>query len=143
MGSSSSKTVPVLESSLNQYLKIERILAAQCDFLPPNRFEDTIRVGIVGNSNPENPLGSQAIRIGDSDAYRLQSFQGTDESLVYNFEKNITLTLMKRRDSFVYHLKTPELDVTKEIYPGIVKMFKPIGMASDELDKIGTLFQMK
>jgi hypothetical protein len=140
MGSSSSKVSD--ESPLKQCLRIERIIAAECDYLPPNRLEDTIRVGVIGNSNPENPLSTQAIRLGDSDAYRLQSFQDGKDSLTYTFEKGVCLTLMKHRDSIVYHLKTPELDVTKEIHPSIVKMYKPIGLASEELDKMSKLFQM-
>jgi hypothetical protein len=148
MGSSASKTAPELrtviqESPMKHCLRIERIVAAQCDYLPPNRLEDTIRVGVIGNTNPENPLSGQAIRIGDSEAYRLQSFQDGKDSLTYTFEKDVRLTVMKHRDSIVYNLKTPDLDVTKEINPSIVKMYKPIGMASEELDKMGQLFQMK
>lgn len=143
MGSSSSKTVPVLEASLNQCLRIERMIASGCDYLPPNRYEDTIRVGILAQKDPNNPMSGQAIRLGDSEAYRLQSLQEGTDSLHYTFEKGISLTLMKRRESIIYNLKTPDLDVTREIYPGIVKMYKPIGMASEELDKIGKLFQMQ
>jgi hypothetical protein len=144
MGSSSSKTFPAVpyESPLKHSLKIERILASGCDYLRPNQLEDTIRVGVIGNSDPHNPLSNQAIRLGDSEAYRLESFQKGAYSLTYTFEKGVSLTLMKRRDSIVYNLKTPELDVTKEVYPGLVKMYKPIGMASDELDKIGELFKL-
>lgn len=149
MGSSSSKTFPAIQtlanydSPLKHCFKIERIIASGCDYLPPNRLEDTIRVGVLGKSDSTNPMSSQGIRIGDSEAFRLQSFHDGTDSLTYNFEKGVSLTLMKRRDSIVYNLKTPELDVTKEIYPGIIKMFKPISMASEELDKIGTLFEMK
>ncbi len=138
MGSSSSK---VSDSPLNQCLKIERIIASECEYLPPNQMEQTLRVGVLGGADPTNPLSNQAIRLGDSDAYRLQSFQSGTDSLTYTFEKGISLTLMKRRDSIVYNLKTPNLDVTKEIYPGLVKMYKPIGLASEELDKIGELFR--
>ena len=143
MGSSSSKTFPAIQSPLKNCLKIERIIASGCDYLAPNSLEDTIRIGIVGSSDPLNPLSSQAIRLGDSETYRLQSFQDGTDSLTYNFEKGVSLTLMRRRDSILYNLKTPELNVTKEIYPGIVKMYKPISLASNELDKIGDFFQMK
>jgi hypothetical protein len=142
MGSSSSK-IEAIPSALQHCFKIERILASNCDYLPPNRLEDTIRIGVIGRSNPDNPLSSQAIRLGDSEAYRLQSFQDGKDSLTYNFEKGVCLTLMKRRDSIVYNLKTPEFDVTKEMNPSIVRIYKPIGLASEELDKIGELFQMK
>lgn len=146
MGSSSSKPSPEIvkyESPLKECLRIERIIASECDFLPENTVENTIRVGVIGNSNPENPLSNQAIRLGNSEAYRLQSFQDGKESLTYTFEKGVSLTLMKRRDSIVYNLKTPEINVTREVYPGILKMYKPIGMVSDELDKMEQLFQMK
>ena len=145
MGSSSS--VPIApepsESPFKDSFKIERIIASGCDYLPPNQMEDTIRVGILGNSDPNNPLSHQAIRLGTSEAYRLQACQQTNDTIRFSFEKDVNLTLMKRRDSFVYNLKTPELDVTREIYPGIVTMFKPIDMSSEELDKIKILFTMK
>lgn len=143
MGNSASNVVKPIESSLKHCLKIERLIAAECDFLPANRFEDNIRVGVIGNSDPANPLSHQAIRFGDSDAYRLQSFINTPDTLTYNFEQGVNLTLMKRRESILYNLKTPEFDVTREINPAIVRMYKSIGMASDELDKIGDLFKMK
>jgi hypothetical protein len=148
MGSALSTSTPAIqrlatyESPMKNCLRIERIIASGCDYLPPSQ-EDTIRVGVIGNGNAENPLSNQAIRLGDSPVYRLQSFYDGKDSLTYTFEKDISLTLMKRRDSIVYNLKTPELDVTKEIYPGIIKMFKPIGMASEELDKMDQLFQSR
>lgn len=141
--STASSAVKPFESKLNQCLNIERIIAAECDFLKPNIFGDTIRVGVIGNSDPQNPLSHQAIRLGDSDAYRLQSFTQTPDALSYKFEKDVNLTLMKRRDSIIYNLKTPELDVTREINPSITKMFKTISVASDELDKIHELFKMQ
>jgi hypothetical protein len=142
MGSSQSSPQPS-DSPLKNCLKIERIIASGCDYLPPNQMEYTIRVGILGSSDPMNPLSHQAIRLGSSEAYRLQSYQKTDDTLSYSFEKGVNLTLMKRRDSIVYNLKTPELDVTREIYPGIVTMFKPIELVSDELDTIGKFFQTR
>ena len=146
MGASISKPSPepnAQESPLKDCLRIERVIASGCNYLRPNRLEDTIRIGVIGNGDPQNPLSSQAIRLGDSEAYRLQSFQDGKDSLSYTFEKGVRLTLMRRRDSITYNLKTPELDVTRIIYPGLVKMYKPIGMASEELDKIGELFQMR
>ena len=132
-----------MENIFKNSLRIDRLIASGCDFLPPSIMGDTIRIGVIGNSDPQNPLSHQAIRLGGSEAYRLQSFTKGQDTLSYTFEKGVNLTLMKRRDSIVYNLKTPDLDVTREIYPGIVKMYKPISMASDELDKIGELFQMK
>jgi hypothetical protein len=143
MGNSVSTAVKPLEAPFKNCLQIERMIAAECDFLPANQSEDNIRVGVIGNSDPANPLSHQAIRFGDSDAYRLQSFTKGENTLIYKFEKNVNLTLMKRRDSILYNLKTPEFDVTREINPTIVRMYKSISMASDELDKIGELFQMK
>jgi hypothetical protein len=143
MGNAVSTSVKPLEAPFKNCLRLERLIAAECDFLPASRSEDNIRVGIIGNSDPENPLSHQAIRFGDSDAYRLQSFTKGENTLTYTFEKNVNLTLMKRRDSILYNLKTPEFDVTREINPTIVRMYKSIGMASDELDNIRDLFQMK
>jgi hypothetical protein len=140
MGSSLSSPVVPNEFPSKQTFRIERILASGCDYLPPNRYEDTIRVGVIGGALDDNPLSHQAIRLGGSEPYRLKAFEENTNSLKYTFEKDVSLTLMKRRDSFVYNLKTPELDVSREIYPGLVKMFKPIGVASEELDKIDKFF---
>lgn len=146
MGSSASKTVPIIEKAIENNpmkhcLRIDRIIASGCDYLPPNRQEDTIRVGVIAQSDPQNPLSGQAIRIGDGDAYRLKSFQEGEDTLQYTFENNITLTLMKRRNSVVYNLKTPELDISREINPAITRFFKPISMNSTEIDKIEKIFK--
>ena len=122
-----------------------RLIASDCDYLPQRETFYTMRVGISSKSDDShpNPLSKQALQLGTTEPYYLQSFQETSDTLQYNFEKDVSLTLMKRRDSILYNLKTPQLNVTREIYPGIIKMFKPIGMVSEELDKIGPFFQMK
>ena len=123
--------------------KMERILAGNCDFLPECKDADrNIRVGIISNKDdPLNPLGRQAIKIGNSDAFRLHSFTTTPEQITYVFDKNVQLSIMKRRDSVVYNLKTPELDITREIDPTIRRLFKTIDMDSAEIDKIKEYMQ--
>ena len=142
--SESPKVSPLNSSPLKECLLIERIVASQCDYLKPNRFEDTIRVGVIGRgTDPNNPLSHQAIRIGDSEAYRLQSVQEGADTLHYTFDKNVSLTLMKRKNSVVYHLKTPEYDVTREVNPAIAKFYKPIGLDCEELDKIQKIYRLE
>ncbi len=140
MGAESSKSQAQV-SPLNNCLRIERILAAGCDYLPPNRLEDTIRVGVIGSDQPQDTYSHQAIKIGDSKPYRLKQFRERSDSLEYTFEEDVQLTLIKQKDGFLYKLKTPQLDVQQPIYPGIVKMFKPIGMVSTELDQIAKFFR--
>lgn len=123
--------------------KMERILAGNCDFLPETADKDrNIRVGIISNKDePLNPLGRQAIKIGNSDAFKLHSFTATPEQITYIFDKNVQLSIMKRRDSVVYNLKTPELDVTREIDPTIRRLFKTIDLDSAEIDRMKEYMQ--
>jgi hypothetical protein len=60
---------------------------------------------------------------------------------MYAFEKNVHLTIMKRRGSVLYNLKTDELDITREIDEPIRKMFKTMDLDSQELDKIKEYMQ--
>lgn len=130
------------QSGLDSCFKIERILANN-----PNvagEIEPTIRIGILSNpTQPENPLGHQAIKIGTSEPYRLKAFQEGTDSLTYCFEKDVKLNVVKRKNSFVYNLETPTVNVTAEVYPGIHKMFKPLafGDLSTEFDKLDRLFK--
>lgn len=123
--------------------KIERIIAGNCDFLAECKDADrNIRVGIVTNKDdPLNPLGRQAIKIGDSDPFRLHSFTATPEQITYIFDKNVQLSIMKRRDSVIYSLKTADLDITREIDPTIRRLFKTIDMDSAEIDRMKEYMQ--
>ena len=95
-------------SAPRKMLTVERIIAANCDFLPSE--DNNILIGVVGISRDEtNPLAHQAIRIGNSDLYKLVNFQEGTSTLTYEFEK----------------------------------FYKPIGMASAELDKIDKLYRME
>ena len=128
---------------VNDYMKIERLIAGNCDYLPEYPDADrNIRVGIISNKDePLNPLGRQAITIGNSDPFRLHSFSATPEQITYVFDKNVQLSIMKRRDSVLYNLKTPELDITREIDPTIRRLFKTIDMDSAEIDKMKEYMQ--
>ena len=148
MGNRASRaTIEELETLskkiVKDQFKIERILAGNCDFLPETADADrNIRVGITSNKDdPLNPLGRQAIKIGNSDAFRLHSFTATPEQITYVFDKNVQLSIMKRRDSVVYSLKTPELDITREIDPTIRRLFKTIDMDSAEIDRMKEYMQ--
>jgi hypothetical protein len=138
MGNVNSNTVHPTKN----HLLIDRLIAAECDFLPHSEnTERNILVGIMASTGSENPMANQAIRIGGGPAYRLKRFVESPEQLLYMFEEDVTLTLMKNKESLMYNLKTPTFDETREVDPLVARFFKPIGMVSYELDKIGKLYR--
>jgi hypothetical protein len=140
MGNTTSNRVHTIKNSF----LIERLVAAECDFLPvSDAVERNINVGIIASTDSQNPMANQAIRIGDGPVYRLKNFVEGPQQLFYRFEEDVTLTLMKNPEGLMYNLKTPTVDVTREIDPLVAKFFKPIGMVSYELDKMGKLYRMQ
>ena len=140
--------VKPIEKRLNtNTFLIERLVDGNCDYLqhvmPP--YEPNIKVGVFGGTGNDksNPLENQGIRIGDSDIHSLKSFTQANDSLTYEFDQNIKLTVFKRRDSIVYNLKTDTLDVTREVNPAVAKFYKPISMDSIEIDKLATIYKME
>lgn len=146
MGAQASKPTieeiqQVTKKMINNSLKMERIIAGNCDFLPESQ-ERNIRIGIATNhEDPSNPLGRQVIKIGDQGPFRLHAFSSSPEQLTFAFEKNVHLTIMKRRGSVLYNIKTNDLDITREIDEPIRKMFKTMDLDSQELDKIKEYMQ--
>jgi hypothetical protein len=99
----------------------------------------TLAIGINGNDNPDNILSKQGIRLGQyGDIKRLVSFIKADNTLVYNFEDNTRLTLTKndKNNKIIYSFETPGKTVVKEMDDLVFQMYKTIGMASSELDRI-------
>jgi hypothetical protein len=113
---------------------IDRLIDAHC--IDGKR----LSVGINSrNNSTNNILHRQGIRLGeDGNIKRLISFIKTDNGLVYEFEDDTTLTLMKNNKSnkITYSYKTPEITIVKEMDDLVVNMYKTIGVASYELDKI-------
>jgi hypothetical protein len=141
-----------LEKTNATYFIIERLLAANCHFLPENANERSIRVGTIGSSrhvsnigfkSQTNPLGNQGIRIGDSPIYEMKSFIELPNTLIYKFENDVQVTIFKSRGRTCIHLKTPDLDETIEVDPKVARFYKRIDMAADELDKIETIYKMQ
>jgi len=119
---------------------VDRIIAANCDFLPSE--DNNILIGVTGKAKDEiNPLAHQVIRIGNSDLHKLINFKEGLGSVSYEFEKDVSLNIMRSEDKVIYNIKTPELQVTREVDPFLVKFYKPIGMASSELDKIEKIYR--
>ena len=123
-------------NTLDYVLKFDRILDV----------EHQIFVGIGTRKKPEDKHKSlQVIRIGDytHKYYRLIDFKEKENKLQYNFENNIILTLKKTKENIVM-LKLIDLNndriISKPIDSIIIKQFKTIRLASDELDKIHKLF---
>jgi hypothetical protein len=138
MGNTSSTRVHTIGTAL----LIDRLVAADCDFLPiSENTERNIRVGIMASNDSQNPMANQAIHIGDGPAYRLKTFVEGPAQLVYTFEQDVSLTLMRNKENLMYNLKTPALDVTREIDPLVARFFKPIGMVSYELDKMEKFYR--
>ena len=50
---------------------------------------------------------------------------------------------MRSKEKLIYNIQTPEIQITREVDPLLVKFYKPIGMASAELDKIDKLYRME
>lgn len=146
MGASVSKTVPIAIESYRSISEkcflIDRLIAANCDFIKGT--DNCIRIGVNGYKGDDelNPLTNQGIRIGDSQIYKLKSFAEYNSGIDYKFENNVNLRLFKKDSGdLFYHLKTPEMDVTREIDPIVAKFYKKICMASDELDKLDGFFK--
>jgi hypothetical protein len=111
---------------------IDRLIDSDCS-------GKILTIGVNSNINPNNVLSHQGIRLGqDGDIKRLISFIKADNSLVYNFEDNTILTLTKNNTTnrITYSFEMPGKKVVKEMDDRIVSMYKTIGMASSELDKI-------
>ena len=114
----------------------------------------------------QNQMSLQVIRLGDytNKYYRLLQFTEYENKLKYNFEDDVTLTLIKNQngkgaeslcttnsegdrrspDEFdiiltLSHLKEDKF-ISVKVDPIIVKHFKPINLASNEFDKIHDLF---
>jgi hypothetical protein len=125
----------------NKRLLVERILVANCEYLQSE--DNNILIGVTGIAKDEaNPLANQAIRIGNSDLYKLINFKEGLTSVTYEFEKDVSLNIMRSDKKLIYNIKTPELQITREIDPLLVKFYKPIGMASAELDRIEKIYRL-
>ncbi len=103
-----------------------------------------IDIGVTDEMKREgNPMSAQVIRINDGSLKPLISFVETENALIYDFEDNITLKLMKRDNhEILYYIKTPEFENTSIMHDIIRKHWKPISLKSEEFDKIGSFIKM-
>lgn len=95
-------------------------------------------VRVLGNRElSNNTFRNQCIKI-DNKYYSLLRFLETKNGLVYDFENNIKLTLMKNNSSnnIYYNIKTDLLNISDTLTPIMIKWFKPINTNSKELDRI-------
>jgi hypothetical protein len=98
-----------------------------------------VYVGVNGAVGQEgNPYKTQVIRVNNGPLKSLVSFTETNNSLIYDFEDNVKLQLMKRDNDIVYHIKTEDIEYTNNIHPVVRNHWKTISLASEELDKIAT-----
>jgi hypothetical protein len=111
---------------------IDRLIDPNCNGME-------VYIGVNGNVNPNNILSNQGIRIGKyGEIKHLTSFIKVENGLLYTFEDNIKLTITKNdNNEIMYSLKAyDDMNVTKLMNPRMIKLFKSIGMSSNELDKI-------
>jgi hypothetical protein len=117
---------------------IDRIIVAE-----PHRIE----VGVCGfdesKGKEDNPYKAQVIRVDHGPLKSLTSFVETNNSLIYEFEDNTTLKLMKRDNDIVYHIKSGEINHTGNMHPLVRKIWKTIHLKSEELDKIEAFVKIK
>lgn len=120
----------------NNYFTIDRLIDADCNGKP-------LSIGVNSIINPNNILSHQGIRHGNTSEpiKKLVSFIKVDNGLIYEFEDNtkLTITTNDKTDVLMYSFKSGNLYVTKEMTPELIKVYKPIGMISNELDKIGEI----
>lgn len=119
------------ERRYNNCFTIDRLIDTNCD-------GKILSVGVNGNIDYNNILSHQGIRLGQyGDIKRLVSCITTDNCIIYNFEDNTRLTLTKKdNNKIIYSFEMPGKTVVKEMDERIVNMYKTIGMASTELDKM-------
>ncbi len=103
-----------------------------------------ISIGVCGTVGKEdNPYKKQVIRINNEPLKSLISFTETNNSLIYDFEDNVKLQLIKRENDIIYHIKTENIEHTSAV-PNILRNhFKTISLASNELDKIADFYKSK
>jgi hypothetical protein len=102
-----------------------------------------IFVGII-NPLPTNPLTSQAIRFGQNELARLETFESSNTNLTYNFERNIKLKFIKTPSgSIVISYYNPELNLHEMKEWNHKQFWKNLswGSASTKLDEIGELIK--
>lgn len=125
MGISSSKVY----TSLYIPFLIERQITSE----PVN-----IMIGVCGIEG-NNVFRNQCIKINNENTPNsLLRFVETPNSLIYDFENNIKLTLMKSNTSndIYYNLRTSEMNISDTLSSFNRRWFKRIDMNSKELDKI-------
>lgn len=97
-----------------------------------------IKFGVCGTAgNPSNPYKYQCIKIdNESQPHSLLVFCETPNTLIFDFEDNIRLSLMKSNDKINYNIKTDNINITNELDDLHRKIIKSINLGSIELDKI-------
>ena len=116
-------------------LKIDRILDA----------ENKIYIGIGIKKPDQTQISLQAIRVGDytNKYYRLLQFTENENRLKYDFEDDVTLTLIKDQNDIILGFTNLKEDkfITTKVDPIIINWFKPISLSSNEFDKIYDFFK--
>ncbi len=115
------------------HMIIDRIIVAE-----PHRID----IGVCGTVGKEdNPYKKQVIRVNNGQLKSLVSFTETSNSLIYEFEDNVKLQLIKRENNIVYHIKTEDIEHTSAVPSILRNHYKTISLASNELDKIADFYK--
>lgn len=113
--------------------------------------DPNIRIGVNGHKNTQidNPLYIQKIKVNnESDAHSLLSVTETENTILYKFEKDIELQFDRKCDTdnkcdILFKLLYPGLNITKQMDPVVVDLYKNVSFSSPELDKIGPFIKQK
>lgn len=116
---------------LRDYFHISNMIDTDCN-------GDCLEMGVHGFKNPNNILSNQGIRIGNNNINCLISFSKSNNSLIYEFENDIQLVLIKNENNndIIYSLKTPDRTIVKYINKDIWNIRRSIKMNSAEIDEI-------
>lgn len=116
------------KSNEKNHLIIHRVLS-----IDPINVTYGICAAPMGNLNP---MKNQCIQINGGKPHQLLVFTETPESLAYEFEDNIFLSLWKIKNKIYWSIKFNSIDKTLELDPIYYNLIKKISWDSEQLDKI-------
>lgn len=119
----------ILKPPSKDYFHISNVIDTDCN-------GEILEIGVHGFKKYNNVLSNQGIRIGNNNINCLISFSKCNNSLIYEFENDIRLTLIKNKNNIMYSLKNTDNIIVKYINKNIWNMKKTINMNSLEIDEI-------
>ena len=118
-----------LSDNMAHSLKFERLI----------NLEPRVIIGVHGIYNQENPFGREQISFSENSKLKeLKSFYETDNALIFEFEENSKLHFMKDKNKIILRIVDLDtnIDITKEMCPGLRNFFRNPSFCSPHFDKI-------